>query len=110
MGDGVSPPLVEHTHNDYLQWLVEFGIIGTLLFVTPPLMAAIQILRSRNLATLRQWITGGLLAVLLLQRSISPLGTLRFVSVSAGFAALVYATSKNDKLSQVSSSQSSFAR
>jgi O-antigen ligase len=91
MGDGTSPPLVEFTHNDYLQCLVEFGLLGSFLLVLPPLVAAIQVLRGHRLGILGSWICIGLGAVLFTAAIDFPFGNPAITLSFCWLAGLAYA-------------------
>ena len=64
LGNGQQPPLVEFAHNDWIQFLVEFGVIGTLLLILPPLAAVFVAFRQGTPGRLAKWMGACLLALL----------------------------------------------
>lgn len=95
IGDGQSPPLVEFAHNDYLQCLVEFGLLGTLLLLLPPIVALIKAYRGGAVGLLSSWIGIGLLAVLFTAAIDFPFGNPAIALCFGWFAALSYAAARS---------------
>jgi len=94
IGDGGVPPLVEFAHNDYLQWLVEFGIIGTLLLLLPPVAAVIKVCRTGQVGILASWIGIGLLAFLFTAAIDFPFGNPALALTALWLGALGYGASQ----------------
>ncbi|MEM0966349.1 MAG: O-antigen ligase family protein [Verrucomicrobiota bacterium] len=93
LGDGQTPPLVEFAHNDYIQWLVEFGLIGTILLILPPIAAVVKIARFGEVGTLASWIAVGLVAFLFTAAIDFPFGNPALALTSCWLAAVAYGDS-----------------
>ena len=90
LGNGEQPPMVEFAHNDWIQFLVEFGLIGTALLILPPILAVIAAFRTGTPGRLARWMGFGLLALLFTAFLDFPFGNPAIVLAAGWIGALAF--------------------